>query len=140
MKFSKVIYFLLIGTILATVALLVVFDQSDTEDKKEVIVPLVKEVVDAKPIEVKPTRKQASETVELEVIRVRPDGSLVIAGKGLPNSKIEIISFPVASSPIFVNKIDDEEASESRDTAVNAFAQLPPTSMTSVSLRVFSSG
>ena len=39
MKFSKVIYFLLIGTILATIALLVVFDQSDTEDKKEVIVP-----------------------------------------------------------------------------------------------------
>ena len=62
-------------------------------EKKEVIVPLVKEVVDAKPIEVKPaTRKQASETIKLEVIRVRPDGSLVIAGKGLPNSKVEIIS------------------------------------------------
>ena len=76
MKFSKVIYFLLIGTILATIALLVVFDQSDTEDKKEVIVPLVKEVVDAKPIEVKPTRKQAAETIKLEVIRARPDGSL----------------------------------------------------------------
>ena len=69
------------------------FDQQDTEDKKEVIVPLVKKVVDAKPIEVKPaTRKQASETIKLEVIRVRPDGSLVIAGKGLPNSKVEIIS------------------------------------------------
>ena len=93
MKFSKVIYFLIIGTILATIALLFAFDQQDTEDKKEVIVPLVKEVVDAKPIEVKPTtRKQASETIKLEVIRVRPDGSLVIAGKGLPNSKVEIIS------------------------------------------------
>ena len=93
MKFSKVIYFLIIGTILATIALLFAFDQQDTEDKKEVIVPLVKEVVDAKPIEVKPaTRKQASETIKLEVVRVRPDGSLVIAGKGLPNSKVEIIS------------------------------------------------
>ena len=107
MKFSKVIYFLLIGTILAIIALLVVFDQSDTEDKKEVIVPLVKEVVDAKPIEVKPTRKQASETIELEVIRVRPDGSLVIAGKGLPNSKIEIISGSKVIAVTTSDKIGD---------------------------------
>jgi nucleoid-associated protein YgaU len=107
MKFSKVIYFLLIGTILATIALLVVFDKSDTEDKKEVIVPLVKEVVDAKPIEVKPTRKQASETIELEVIRVRPDGSLVIAGKGLPNSKIEIISGSKVIAVTTSDKIGD---------------------------------
>ena len=107
MKFSKVIYFLLIGTVLATIALLVVFDQSDTEDKKEVIVPLVKEVVDAKPIEVKPTRKQASETIELEVIRVRPDGSLVIAGKGLPNSKIEIISGSKVIAVTTSDKIGD---------------------------------
>ena len=107
MKFSKVIYFFLIGTILATIALLVVFDQSDTEDKKEVIVPLVKEVVDAKPIEVKPTRKQASETIELEVIRVRPDGSLVIAGKGLPNSKIEIISGSKVIAVTTSDKIGD---------------------------------
>ena len=107
MKFSKVIYFLLIGTILAIIALLVVFDQSDTEDKKEVIVPLVKEVVDAKPIEVKPTRKQASETIELEVIRVRPDGSLVIAGKGLPNSKVEIISGSKVIAATTSDKIGD---------------------------------
>ena len=107
MKFSKVIYFLLIGTILATIALLVVLDQSDTEDTKEVIVPLVKEVVDAKPIEVKPTRKQASETIELEVIRVRPDGSLVIAGKGLPNSKIEIISGSKVIAVTTSDKIGD---------------------------------
>ena len=107
MKFSKVIYFLLIGTILATIALLVVFDQSDTEDKKEVIVPLVKELVDAKPIEVKPTRKQASETIELEVIRVRPDGSLVIAGKGLPNSKVEIISGSKVIAVTTSDKIGD---------------------------------
>ena len=92
MKFSKVIYFLLLGTILAIVALLIACDQSDNEEKKEVVVPLVKEVVDAKPIEVKPSREQTAETIKLEVIRVRPDGSLVIAGKGLPNSKIEVIS------------------------------------------------
>ena len=93
MKFSKVIYFLIIGTILAAIALLVIFDQQDSEDKKEVIVPLVKEVVDANPIEVKPSsREQTADTIKLEVIRVRPDGSLVIAGKGLPNSKVEIIS------------------------------------------------
>ena len=33
-----------------------------------------------------------TETIKLEVVRVRPDGSLVIAGKALPNSKIEILS------------------------------------------------
>ena len=108
MKFSKVIYFLIIGTILATIALLFAFDQQDTEDKKEVIVPLVKEVVDAKPIEVKPaTRKQASETIKLEVIRVRPDGSLVIAGKGLPNSKVEIISGAQIIAETYSDKIGD---------------------------------
>ena len=53
---------------------------------------MVKEVIDAKPIEIKPSRKESSEIIKLEVIRVRPDGSLVIAGKGLPNSKVEIIS------------------------------------------------
>ena len=107
MKFSKVIYFLLIGTILATIALLVVFDQSDTEDKKEVIVPLVKEVVDAKPIEIKPTRKQEAETIKLGVIRVRPDGSLVIAGKSLPNSKVEIISGSKVIAVTTSDKIGD---------------------------------
>jgi nucleoid-associated protein YgaU len=85
----------------------VVFDQSDTEDKKEVIVPLVKEVVDAKPIEVKPTRKQAAEIIKLEVIRVRPDGSLVIAGKGLPNSKVEIISGSKVIAVTTSDKIGD---------------------------------
>jgi nucleoid-associated protein YgaU len=53
---------------------------------------LVKKVVDAKPIEVKKTREETAKTIILEVVRVKPDGSLVIAGKGLPNSKIEIIS------------------------------------------------
>ena len=61
-------------------------------EEKELVVPLVKKVIDAKPIEIKKTRKQSGETIKLEVIRVRPDGSLVIAGKGFPNSKIEIIS------------------------------------------------
>ena len=66
MKFSKVIYFLLIGTVLSTIALLIAFNQQDVEEKKEVIVPLVKEIVDAKPIEIKPaTRKQAAETIKL---------------------------------------------------------------------------
>merc|ERR1711965_375987 len=107
MKFSKVIYFLLLGTILAILALLIAFDQSDTEEKKEVIIPLVKEIVDAKPIEVKPSRKQTAETIKLEVIRVRPDGSLVIAGKGLPNSKVEVISGAKVIAVTTSDKIGD---------------------------------
>lgn len=108
MKFSKVIYFLLIGTVIAIIALLVVFDQQDTEEKKEVLVPLVKEVIDAKPIEVKPTtRKQVAEIIKLEVVRVRPNGSLVIAGKGLPNSKVEVISGAQVIAVTTSDKIGD---------------------------------
>ena len=92
MKVSKVFYFLIVGGVLAIVAILISFYQPNLIEEKVVVVPLVKEVVDAKPIEVKTSRKQNGETVKLEVIRVRPDGSLVIAGKGAPNSKIEIIS------------------------------------------------
>ncbi len=103
MTFSKVIYFLLTGAIIAALALFVVFYEIETLDDKEVVVPLVKKVVDAKPIEVKPTRQETAETIKLEVVRVRPDGSLVIAGKGLPNSKLEIIS---NSEVISVTKSD----------------------------------
>lgn len=92
MKSSKAIYFLLTGAIIAALALIVVFYETETLDDKEVVVPLVKKVLDAKPVEVKKTREETAETIKLEVVRVKPDGSLVIAGKGLPNSKIEIIS------------------------------------------------
>ncbi len=92
MNSSKVIYFLLTGAIIAALALFVVFYETETVDEKEVVVPLVNKKVDAKPIEVKPTREETAKTLKLEVVRVRSDGSLVVAGKGLPNSKIEIIS------------------------------------------------
>ena len=92
MKSSKAIYFLMTGAVIAALALFVVFYETETLDDKEVVVPLVKKVVDAKPIEVKKTREEIAKTIILEVVRVKPDGSLVIAGKGLPNSKIEIIS------------------------------------------------
>ena len=92
MGFSKVIYFLFGGGVLASIAILIALYQPVTIEEKDIVVPLVKEVIDAKPIEIKPSRKESSETIKLEVIRVRPDGSLVIAGKGLPNSKVEIIS------------------------------------------------
>ena len=92
MKFSKVIYFLLAGGIIASIALIIALYQPKTTYQEDVVVPLVKEEDDANPIETKLYEKQYSEVIKLEVIRVRPDGSLVIAGKGLPNSKIEIIS------------------------------------------------
>jgi len=92
MGFSKVIYFLFGGGVLASVAILIALYQPVTIEEKDIVVPLVKEVVDAKPIKIKTSRKESSEIIKLEVIRVRPDGSLVIAGKGLPNSKVEIIS------------------------------------------------
>ena len=104
MKSSKAIYFLMTGAIIAALALFVVFYETETLDDKEVVVPLVKKVVDAKPIEVKKTREETAETIKLEVVRVKPDGSLVIAGKGIPTSKIEIIS---NSEVIAVTKSDN---------------------------------
>ena len=92
MGVSKVIYFLFGGGVLAGIALLVALYQPNPVEEKDIVVPLVKEVTDAKPIETKASRKQSGDIIKLEVIRVRPDGSLVIAGKGLPNSKVEIIS------------------------------------------------
>ena len=92
MGFSKVTYFLFGGGVLASIAILIALYQPVTIEEKDIVVPLVKEVIDAKPIEIKPSRKESSEIIKLEVIRVRPDGSLVIAGKGLPNSIVEIIS------------------------------------------------
>ena len=107
MKSSKAIYFLLIGALIAALALFVVFYETETIDDNEVVVPLVKKVVDAKPIEVKPTREETAETIKLEVVRVRPDGSLVIAGKGLPNSKLEIISNSEVIAITTTDKIGD---------------------------------
>ena len=92
MKFSKVIYLLLIGSALAVFAFLIDFNKPIETEEKEVIVPLVKDKVDAKPIENKKNEIKNTETIKLEIVRVRPDGSLVIAGKALPNSKIEILS------------------------------------------------
>ena len=92
MGFSKVTYFLFGGGVLASIAILIALYQPVTIEEKDIVVPLVKEVIDAKPIEIKSSRKESSEIIKLEVIRVKPDGSLVIAGKGLPNSKVEIIS------------------------------------------------
>ena len=107
MKSSKAIYFLMTGAIIAALALFVVFYETEIVDDKEIVVPLVKKVVDAKPIEVKPTREETAETIKLEVIRVRPDGSLVIAGKGLPNSKLEIISNSEVIAVTTIDKIGD---------------------------------
>ena len=92
MKISKVIYLLLIGAVLALFAFLIDFTKPVEMKEKEVIVPLVKDKVDAKPIKMKENAVKNAETIKLEVVRVRPDGSLVIAGKALPNSKIDILS------------------------------------------------
>ena len=92
MKISKVIYLLLIGAVLALFAFLIDFTKPVEMKEKEVIVPLVKDKVDAKPIKIKENTVKNLETIKLEVVRVRPDGSLVIAGKALPNSKIDILS------------------------------------------------
>ena len=107
MGFSKVIYFLFGGAVLASIAIFIVLYQPNIIEEKEIVVPLVKEEVDAKPLEIRASRKQAGEIIKLEVIRVRPDGSLVIAGKGLPNSKVEIISGSIVIATTTSDKIGE---------------------------------
>ena len=68
MKSSKAIYFLLTGAIIAALALFVVFYETEADDEKEVVVPLVNKVVDAA-LEVKKLEETA-ETIKLEVVRV----------------------------------------------------------------------
>ena len=53
MKFSKVIYFLLAGGIIASIALIIALYQPKTTYQEDVVVPLVKEEDDASPIETK---------------------------------------------------------------------------------------
>ena len=52
MGFSKVIYFLFGGGVLASIAILIVLYQPPIMEEKDTVVPLVKEVIDAKPIEI----------------------------------------------------------------------------------------
>ena len=57
MKFSKVIYFFLVGSIIASIALIIVLYQPKTTYQEDVVVPLVKEEDDASPIETKLSKK-----------------------------------------------------------------------------------
>ena len=86
---------MLLGLILAVAAVLFnIFDTSDNEGKN-ISIPVVKEMIDAKPVVSKSKinqRKDDSKVFNLETIRVSPEGGLVVAGKFFPNSKIEIIS------------------------------------------------
>ncbi len=86
---SKTIYFLLIGITLAIVAVFVAIYQPNNNEDKNVLVPVVNEIVEAKPVKIE--KKSVRKVISFGTIRVSPEGALVVAGKVYPNSLIEII-------------------------------------------------
>ena len=79
----------MIGIIIAIIAIIVAIYQPNFDDDKNVSVPVVNEIVEAKPLKIE--KKTDREIINFSTIRVSPEGGLVVAGKVYPNSLVEII-------------------------------------------------
>ena len=90
---SKVIYLLFLGIIVATGTVLYVLYKPSSNEEKKISVPVVNKIIDAKPVVSKKRKSnKKNKLINLETIRVNPQGGVVVAGKVFPNSKVEIIS------------------------------------------------
>ena len=92
---SKITYLLLLGTFLSLGAIIYNIYQPSNFEEKKIDVPVVNKIKEAKPI-VKENEKQkkikSEKILNLETIRVNPEGDVLIAGKTLPNSELSVIS------------------------------------------------
>ncbi len=93
---------------IALAAVFINIYQPANQNEKKISVPVVKEIVDAKPLVPKSKNEfdkknnqiltvpkknvQKNKIFILETIRVSPEGGLVVAGKVFPNSEVHIIS------------------------------------------------
>ena len=92
---SKIIYLFIIGVSIAVAAVFFTLYQPINNQEKNISVPVVKKIIDAKPVipkKINNKNKDDSNLINLGTIRVNPEGGLVVAGKVYPNSEIEIIS------------------------------------------------
>ena len=91
---SKITYLLFLGTFLAVGALTYNIYQPLNIVEKKINVPVVDKIKEAKPL-IKEDEKidnvKSEKILNLQTIRVNPDGDVLIAGKTLPNSELNVI-------------------------------------------------
>ena len=92
---SKITYLLLLGTFLAVGAITYNIYQPLNIEEKKIDVPVVNKIKEAKPL-IKEDEKieiiKSEKILNLQTIRVNPEGDVLIAGKTLPNSELNVIS------------------------------------------------
>ena len=92
---SKITYLLLLGTFLAVGAITYNIYQPLNIDEKKIDVPVVNKIKDANPL-IKQSEKveniKSEKILNLQTIRVNPGGDVLIAGKTVPNSELNVIS------------------------------------------------
>ena len=92
---SKITYLLFLGTFLAVGAITYNIYQPSNIVEKKINVPVVDKIKEAKPL-IKEDEKidniKSEKILNLQTIRVNPDGDVLIAGKTLPNSELNVIS------------------------------------------------
>ncbi len=92
---SKIAYLLSLGTFLAVGAIIYNIYQPFNIEEKKISIPVVNKIKEAKPI-IKENEKlekiKSEKILNLQTIRVNPEGDVLIAGKTLPNSELNVIS------------------------------------------------
>ena len=92
---SKITYLLFLGTFLAVGAITYNIYQPINIQEKKIDVPVVNKIKEAKPL-IKEDKKieniKSKKILNLQTIRVNPEGDVLIAGKTLPNSELNLIS------------------------------------------------
>ncbi len=92
---SKITYLLLLGTFLAVGAITYNIYQPLNIEEKKFNVPVVDKIKEARPIikkDEEPEKIKSEKILNLQTIRVNPEGDVLIAGKTLPNSELNVIS------------------------------------------------
>ena len=92
---SKITYLLFLGTFLAVGAITYNIYQPLNIEEKKIDVPVVNKIKEANPL-IKEDEKieniKSEKILNLQTIRVNPEGDVLIAGKTLPNSELNVIS------------------------------------------------
>ena len=92
---SKITYLLFLGTFLAVGAITYNIYQPTNIQEKKIDIPVVNKIKEANPLtkeDEKIENIKSEKILNLQTIRVNPEGDVLIAGKTLPNSELNVIS------------------------------------------------
>ena len=92
---SKITYLLLLGTFLAVGVITYNIYQPLNVEEKKIDVPVVNKIKEANPLKKEDEKIEnikSEKILKLQTIRVNPEGDVLIAGKTLPNSELNVIS------------------------------------------------